>query len=185
MVVSSRLTGVKVLTNAPQTIVMARRIKTLHIFTTTNLLATLQKRNCVECGEPCMFVDMFRLTRVCLSVDGLCDKVPISISLGHLNRIYPNANLSKSFFEGVPSFRVIEGTYRSSRWVRNRMSTKEVMMPNRLRYGSEAAYARIVQKELSKNPDAVVPNHLSNVPIRGRRAARTRVYNSSPCVVAP
>jgi hypothetical protein len=79
----------------------------------------------------------------------------------------------------------LKGEYRTSRWVRNRISTEEVIIPNRVQYDSEAAYALIVQTELFKDPDAVVLNHLLNVPTRGKRAARTRIYKSFPCVIAP
>jgi hypothetical protein len=63
---------------------MAIRINILYTFTIIDLVATLQKRDCVDGGKACMFVDMFRLKRVCLSVDGVCDKSTNVIKLGPL-----------------------------------------------------------------------------------------------------
>jgi len=98
--------------HAPNTIRMAIGIHTAHTFTISELYAKLVQRTCdtTACNNLAPYLDVFTLSRRCLSVGGPCSPTRILGPRNH-SSLQDYCEFDAGLLSHVPSFRAIEGTY--------------------------------------------------------------------------
>lgn len=170
--------------NAFNTIIMAANIQTDDTFTIVDLVQTLEKRTCVDCGRPCMFMDMFRLERVCLSVNGVCDKYAAPQWVETYERILPAICHLPGTSIRVPSFRVIPRTYRISRHMGGFIESKSTTWETPEFFcDPEDVYAAVLKRNHIRNPDTLPPAF--DVFIERQDPWRSILRRSLSCVLTP
>ncbi|KAF2821559.1 hypothetical protein CC86DRAFT_470747 [Ophiobolus disseminans] len=176
----------KVAANAFNTITMAQIIRTHDTFTIVDLVRKLEQRVCVDCGKSCMFMDMFRLERVCLGVNGPCESEAGPEYLSRVQQAFHDVDFSDSLLEKIPSFYVAPRSYSISRHIRGFVETKTMVVETReMMCNSETVYAAVVEQDYIENPEAFprpFPSMLIDTAIHPWQRILRR---SLSCVVAP
>ncbi|KAF2248305.1 hypothetical protein BU26DRAFT_565708 [Trematosphaeria pertusa] len=105
-----------IITHAPNTIRLALSIHTADLFTAAQLLSKLRQRVCdgAACANLAPYLDVFTLSRRCLTVGGPCDAAPGPRNLAQLNTHF---GLAEPDFPAalVPRFQAVPGVY-GTRW---------------------------------------------------------------------
>jgi hypothetical protein len=172
---------VQVVRNAPDTIRMAVGIRTSHTFAIVDLVRVLEQQVCADCGKRCLFIDMSRIQRVCLGVDGCCDKTITPLSLADIQAHIPEMDLSDDDLVSVPSYSRIPGLYSQTRFEQLKPRTEaEEVVTRSMRYDLPAACK--LMRETNKRGGSSCP--YENV----RWPGISYIYplaKSMSCVLAP
>jgi len=113
----------KVVTNTPDALRMAIAIRVHHQYTISELFDALCTRKCADCGTLTQYLDVFRLRRVCLSLNGFCQglRPSVQVSAEHrrfrilrpiMEQIYGNVDAA---LDRLPTFTPIPGRYSAER----------------------------------------------------------------------
>jgi len=140
-----------------------------------------------------MFLDMCRLERVCLSVNGICDSKSAPVGLESLQESFPDIEFTPSLLAMIPSFSIIPKTYSIARhaevWGGHDHFTyvpdsrTYIIESRKPLYDMDAAYTIIMEQDKKKDLKAPLR---ANPALKDRRRPWQRILErSASCVIAP